>query len=519
MTEQEISGSHKLSALIKFSLPSVLASTWVFLSFFTANAPYGFEWQRFILFSAALSIVATVAVFVGTSLLPRRYSHGVALSVAAACILLFQYRQVGELLLLADIFSVKVQMALWGLALISGCAIAARFANRPGVYSSILVALVAMLGVNVVLLGNTLLESRSTASTAKNVQVQESSKTGPHAIISIVLDTYAHASVLSTLYGYDNRGFEQALATREFKVIPSAYSNYPCTSLSVASALDMTYRVETGEAHPYNAVSAAETINGLNATVRRFRSLGHEYAIFHAGRFHSTINCSGFEDHCLQCGGKIGEVEFLLLEKTPFSHLIRKFLPKFYGSLSAGGCPITLIGEKSLRIGKTPFFLFAHHMALHQPSNMDSDCSPLDTPVPAVWPPKSGTPQLRMQMDCLNQQTLTVVDQLISRYEDPIILISGDHGIWTDDYKESNSTALKYRHAIFTALRLPKKCQSTIPDILTPVNHYRLILACVEGKPVDLLPDRVFAVKALKPSDPYTPLRMNEVEYEQWRIK
>src|SRR5690606_24537138 len=69
-------------------------------------------------------------------------------------------------------------------------------------------------------------------------------------ILHIILDGYAHASMLEQIVGMDNGSFERELRSRNFIVVERASANYPSTYLSLASILAMDY-VALPESPPY----------------------------------------------------------------------------------------------------------------------------------------------------------------------------------------------------------------------------------------------------------------------------
>ncbi len=66
-------------------------------------------------------------------------------------------------------------------------------------------------------------------------------------IYYIVLDMYTRGDVLADLYQHDNGPFLQALRDRGFYIAERSHSNYPCTILSIPSALNMNYFTELGK--------------------------------------------------------------------------------------------------------------------------------------------------------------------------------------------------------------------------------------------------------------------------------
>lgn len=498
-----------------FAAPS-LAAFWMAFAFVSANPSIGLDYGRILGYAAIFSAVVCGLLFIVGRLYRPAAHPGVALAAAAFMIASFQYDQVGVALLQVDIFSVKLQLGLWAFGAVAVAVAVGWLGRLPVGRMSVMIGLAAMLAAAVLQTGLNAAggpsESSSAPVSVPNPTALEAAESEfSRSVISIVLDTYARSDVLASMFAVDNKSFERALEQRGFVVADQAMSNYPWTSLSMSSALDMNYTATDTENYQYDSAGLAYVANGLNETVSQFRGQGYTFALFHAGRYRTTIDCSGYEDVCLQCSGRFDEMELVLLEKTPLGHLLRKFAPSFYISLGGGDCPIDTLPDKMRRLEGGPFFLFGHHMALHDAMHVDEKCQTLDGPVPATWPSTQHAEEMRLQVACINRQTLAVIDHVLETHADPIILISGDHGFWSDGYSDLKPEALWRRHAIFTALRLPEMCRETVPVDLTPVNHYRLITACLTGQSPDLLPNRFFATQMLEPGNPRSPIRVHAI--------
>ena len=62
-----------------------------------------------------------------------------------------------------------------------------------------------------------------------------------------------------------------------------------------------------------------------------------------------------------------------------------------------------------------------------------------------------------------------------------------------EDWEVASDRSLQERRlAILNAVRLPKRCRETLYSDLSPVNTFRVVFACLEGRASKLLPDRHF---------------------------
>jgi hypothetical protein len=94
-----------------------------------------------------------------------------------------------------------------------------------------------------------------------------------------------------------------------------------------------------------------------------------------------------------------------------------------------------------------------------------------------------------------------MIERLIEADPEAVIVIQGDHGpnrgigfeqghdvsSWTDEQ-------VRIRFNVLSAVRLPEGCQT--PEVMSLVNTFRVVLACLSGSEIPLLPIRIFAVNS-----------------------
>lgn len=498
-----------------------LVSCWIFLSFYAANADTGLSFGVYPLYALVLTAILCTAVAAGALALPARMGLAWSVAVTAGTIVFFQYSTLAAMLKWAGVSSVSASILLFGaVGLVVMVAGGALGMSRRGVVA-VWLALAAMIVAALIQVATSLFgiaqsdnSSRSVSTASQSSQEQPArSNQAENSVFYIVLDTYASSETIRDRYGYDMSVLSDALVSRGFVVPRQSFSNYPWTSLSMSSAAEQRYVQTSGERQPFDSLESARTISDSNLTLDTFRSKDYSYVMFSPGRYATTLSCTGEVDHCLQCGGVMSEADILLLERTPLSQLMRRFFPAQYIE-AYGQCPISQLGQEAADLSVRPMYLLAHHMALHDPMHVASDCTPLATPYPQDWL-DSGSEYVPWQLDCLNGQVIEAVDSLVDAFDDPIIVITGDHGILIDAYDDMQPEALALRHGIYTAMRLPETCRKTIPDTLTPVNHYELIVACLEDRKPNLKPDRFFWTRHIEKGVSNTPIEVREFSLEK----
>lgn len=122
----------------------------------------------------------------------------------------------------------------------------------------------------------------------------------------IVLDDYANQAVLGSQLGFDNSGLTQWLQANHYMVDSNANSNYPYTTMSVASTLNANYLSDVIRKY---SQSSAQTIIPYHlaiknsSVIQQFKSLGYQYSLI--GSWYETTNSSPLADHVYQQNGQL----------------------------------------------------------------------------------------------------------------------------------------------------------------------------------------------------------------------
>jgi hypothetical protein len=147
-----------------------------------------------------------------------------------------------------------------------------------------------------------------------------------------------------------------------------------------------------------------------------------------------------------------------------------------------------------------PFFLYAHTLSPHGPFRYEDDCSLRDRF--ADYQDLSGkTPQDKrdysQDVACLNELILRAVDQILDDDPDAIVIVASDHGskFIPDGFKrleEWRPAAIREELATQFAIRLPEACRDDAAAMVNTIETFRIVTACLEGRPPDPIENRVF---------------------------
>ncbi len=313
----------------------------------------------------------------------------------------------------------------------------------------------------------------------------------------LIFDEYARIDQLEKIFGIENEPFLQDLETRGFVVSRTSLANFPATILSVASTLSMNLIVQEGDVFNWMGLDnrrAKRIIDGYNNVVRRFRQLGYSYA--HGGG-ESYVRCGNAEDLCIRAKSFtwMTEQERVLMLMTPFRLLryrlkfqTEKFVP-------------AVVGATLQRMSRKPWFMYAHFMVPRSPT-YDKNCvtfGGLDGLLGPRTLPRQDPELMALRkaqyvtdIKCLNSDILELIDTILSSSENPVIIIQSDTGpTYLRDWKNPDWPEDEFleRYGILNAVRLPQHCRQFLYPKMTPVNIFRVVFACIEGKEPEYIDD------------------------------
>lgn len=306
-------------------------------------------------------------------------------------------------------------------------------------------------------------------------------------IYYIILDAYARNDVLVEYYNYDNTEFIRSLNDKGFAVPTNATSNYPYTTLSLASSLNMDYidSIASGieDSHLWWLM---ESYIDESRTHLFLEEQGYE--IFHVASDWSITDNPDSNNYLSPYKYRINEFESYFISTTPF----RIFYP-LLGNLSKTtgyDAHRDLIIQSFNILGNipetpNPKFVFAHIIAPHPPFVFTKNGEPIKPDYNFSFTDGNDYPgddieyrtRYVEQLQYTNILVEKMVDEILQRSKiPPIIILQADHGPrMLSGTGTTENVCIKERFSIFAAYHLPGKSPSMIPANLSPVNAFRII--------------------------------------------
>jgi hypothetical protein len=320
----------------------------------------------------------------------------------------------------------------------------------------------------------------------------------------LIFDRYASARVLREQFGYDDEPFLDELRARGFTVLDDAFSNYPRTTPSLASSLNMMYLDEMVRVHGEDSIDwgALNALIDGPVVAQTFARLG--YRTINAGSWWNVTAEDPRADANLSFF-PVDEFTYAFRETTMWPMLAR------YTGIAEPDALHRDIWEATPRqfdaiagIAEDPgpTFTFAHFLLPHPPEVFLADGRYAED-----QPPLPSDERYRQQVTYANREILALLDRLqgASPDQQPIIVLQADEGPYPEalmadephyDFFEATQPDLERKQLILSAIALPGMPGDTVPPTLTPVNTFRLIFDRYFGANLPLLPDRAYVLRS-----------------------
>ena len=462
----------------------------------------------------ALLAVLAVAAWRG-----RAAGDRAAVVVAAGLFVFFHFHTVASGLGQLGVRTFSAQLLAWTVAFLAAVCVAYAADRRTPVRRYMLAVGLALVALSAVQYASAALTSASDANEAAPPAAAPAPAAAERPnVYFFLLDGYGRRDLLAEQLGFDNGPFVERLASRGFDVASRAIANYPHTHLSLSSTLDMRYLVEDASDLDDRYRSR---LDGHNGTVRQLRALGYRYALAPDGSW-DGLGCSGAEDLCIEprdgpgLGGRLRETDWAVLNLTPLGGTAQRLLPGGIGGPYT--TPERLVdGLEDERLPE-PYFAFNHTVSPHPPYRFTPDCGIKEVRhlFSAAWNRRSYLDNLR----CVNTTTLAAVDRIVRRDPTAIVVVQGDHGTAFElnvGKRASDWTAddMRERFPVLSAIRAPARCRASLPNDLTLVNTFRLVLACIRGDEPELLDDRAYVARYREGGVAEVPARLVRGRFER----
>lgn len=320
----------------------------------------------------------------------------------------------------------------------------------------------------------------------------------------VVPDRYPRQDTLAEVFDFDNEPFLDALRDRGFDIGTEALANYPKTAHSLASTWNLAYVDELVDLDGADPSSWAPLYSLLrdHALGRTLQEAGYDYT--HLGTWWSPTAVAQSADRNIRFDAR-SEFAGVYLDGTVFLTLAPEVddTPGATGSEIREGLrdinydytryQLDALDQLATESSGQPRFVLAHVTQPHEPYVFDRDGSRVTADQADS---RTREDNVVRQIENLNTRLLDLVDTILERDPDAVIVIQSDEGPHprertgpSFDWTTASTETLEEKLRILSAIRLPGG--PDLPDDRTSVNTWRWVLNTTIGSDLPVLEDRI----------------------------
>jgi hypothetical protein len=353
-----------------------------------------------------------------------------------------------------------------------------RLNNATKIANGIAVVLIIISGTNIIsdnIQGNYSLDIVNAPQEIKSISSQISDKPD---VYYIILDAYAGKDALNNYFGYSNDKFISFLKENNFYVVPNAQTNYPTTTLSLASSLNMKHLECVQGLESCITPGIAYQMIQNNEVMKRFNAEGYTIINSYSGWTPTRNFDIAFSNLCGRYSGIMNsELAITIISNSILNPIYVKLFEDVKREQIL--CVLQELEEVHHRYDK-PIFVFSHLVLPHSPyvfgpNGEEASPEKLEIAWEGLEKDKEG---YLNQLKFANKKFKQIITRILAESEiPPIIIIQGDHGLKSkiEDFDNPTEKELQERFSILNAYHIPNETESIYPNI-TPVNSFRMVM-------------------------------------------
>lgn len=340
-------------------------------------------------------------------------------------------------------------------------------------------------------------------------------------IFFLMPEDYASDRTLKNIYKYDNSGFTGFLQQKGFYTASQSVANYPFTTPSLASEMNLSYLPDAFRNKPDNGTYYEwEKYKIENNRAAEFlQKQGYEFINLGSWWTATKYNKNADQDLYNRIGLllfnktiDLKEHELALFQNTMAWPLFNKRVKIGNSNLFSLTFPPGKSSDrtiqqqsffrqidtlKNISHQKGPKYVFAHFMVPHGPYVFDGKCN-------YVGKGHFRTEDIAYinQVKCVNTKLKETIDYILANNDtDPIIILQTDEGSYPEAFREDRDDfnwdkapieTLYHKAGIQNAIYFPDKEYSKLYPSISPVNMFRVVFNKYLGTDLKILEDRTY---------------------------
>lgn len=311
-------------------------------------------------------------------------------------------------------------------------------------------------------------------------------------IYYIILDEYGSNNALKKFFSYDNSQFLSTIEKKGFFIFNPGFTNYPTTVQSLGSSLNMVYINDLTEQVGKKSKNY-HLLNSMlseNKVMNKFKE--NNFRIINMGALWGPNNSFKNADVNL-CEFKEFNRDSLmreLLQITMLSYVQERLVEE--GRRERVLCVFDELPKLDENFPGSKF-VFAHIMLPHSPYIFGPNGESVTPGIPLddqPWNPRKAHID---QLKFANKKILSLIDELLLKNKNLIIIIQGDTGSSFDsNWKNPSNDQIIERMSNLNAIYFPNNHYKSFSGKSTPVNTFRIIFNEFFSENYEPLDDKMY---------------------------
>lgn len=309
----------------------------------------------------------------------------------------------------------------------------------------------------------------------------------------ILLDAYAGRAALHRVAKFDNSPFYNDLAKHGFIDVSTERSNYLRTVLTLGGIFELDYPKTDDPATWNSKKTYPEIFDAAEPPplIRRLHEAGYT-------AWHSATPWGGCAHRYLKClgDGFMLETDYVtrtFLAPTPLGRPLEYLSATTDDAFASVETRLPMIEKFGKQV-----FVFAHLMDAHPPFHYDEHCQ-------TKWVRgddwngwhKGLEHEYVDSINCVNKRVEHLIDFILSRQRNSIIVLQGDHGSaftveWEKPMANWSPGSIAERSSYLNLVLAPPDCRQWLDRPLGQINTSRFVMACIEGRAPEYLPEHTY---------------------------
>ena len=322
----------------------------------------------------------------------------------------------------------------------------------------------------------------------------------------LILDEYARSDALLEYHEFNNNEIINFLESKGFHVAKNNFANYPMSVQSIPATMNLQYinflADEIGsEVRNYKPLNEKDYgLYANNQVIKNFKEMGYKIVTFNTFALHLHEN--PLSDLTV-CHRNIHLLDNRLVDTlariTIFGYFVERWSEGEMRQVTV--CALDEFSEVSEQFDE-PVFAWVHVMMPHPPWIFGPNGEHVTPGKPLLitdnpefrdsgWEPKR---QYIQQVQFANKKIVQVVENILEKNSNTIIIIHGDHGTaWDVNWFEPTKEDVYQRLRNFDAIYFPdEEKRDMLLDNRTLVNTFRTIFNAYYDSNYELLENKMY---------------------------